>query len=110
MDVGLELGKVEKTFAAADGTGLSAVENAKKRIWSLLQLVEDLTWLSRARAQDMPFKREWVEVYETLRRCVQAREAQAEAKGIHFQLHGDPLVRVRADPGILPKGGGQPDQ
>jgi signal transduction histidine kinase len=97
MEVGLELGKVEKSFADPGGQAVRAMEGAKKHIWAILQLIEDLTWLSRARTQDMPFKREWVDVYETLRKCIQSKEAQAGAKGIHFKLHGDPLVRLRAD-------------
>jgi signal transduction histidine kinase len=99
MEVGLELGKVEKSFSEPGSQILKAMEDAKKHIWAILQLIEDLTWLSRARTQDMPFKWEWVDVYETLRKCIQSKEAQAGAKGIHFKLHGDPLVRLRADRG-----------
>jgi signal transduction histidine kinase len=97
MEVGLELGKAEKSLADPGSQPVQAMEGAKKHIWSLLQLIEDLSWLSRVRALDMPFKKEWVDVYETLRKSIQCKEALAGAKGIHFKLHGDPLIRLRAD-------------
>jgi signal transduction histidine kinase len=97
MDVGLELGKVEKSLSASNSQGLKAVDTAQKRIWTLLQLIEDLVWLSRVRVNDIPIKLGWVDIYETLRACIQEKEAQAGAKGIHFKLHGDPQVRLRAD-------------
>ncbi len=97
MEVGLELGKVEKSLTHPDDPSLKALDTAKKQIWALLQLIEDLVWISRTRAQDSSFKRNWVDVYETLRKCIQSKEAEVEAKGIHFQLHGEPQVRLRAD-------------
>ncbi len=98
MELGLELGKVEKNIAGSDEIASRAIEMAKKQIWVLLQLIEDLVWISRTRAQDNSFKRDWVDVYETLRKCIQAKEEQAGKKGIHFLLHGEPQVRLRADP------------
>ncbi len=97
MEVGLELGKVEKSLSHADEPSLKAVDSAKKQIWALLQLIEDLVWISKTRAQDKSFKRDLVDVYETLMKCIQAKEDQAGAKGIHFQLHGEPQIRLRAD-------------
>ena len=88
MEVGLELGKVEKSLSSEETRSLEAVDMAKKRIWALLQLIEDLVWLSRAQVKDIPFKREWLNVFEILRKCILEKEKQAAAKGIHFQIHG----------------------
>lgn len=97
IDMDFDLSSVEKALSGKNEKALEAVQTAKKRVWSLLELIDDLTWLSRLEVNEKPFKREWVDVYESLVKDIQGMEAEAGQKGITFQIHGDPQIRLRAD-------------
>ena len=97
IEMDFDLSAAEKAVTPKGGKALEAIQMAKKRVWSLLELIEDLVWLSRLEVQDIPFHKEWIEVYEALLKRVQVLEDQARQKGIEFKLHGDPQVRLRAD-------------
>jgi signal transduction histidine kinase len=97
IEMDFDLSAAEKAVTPKGGKALEAIQMAKKRVWSLLELIEDLVWLSRLEVQDIPFHKEWIDVYEALLKRVQVLEDQARQKGIEFKLHGDPQVRLRAD-------------
>ena len=101
IDIDFDLSEVEKSLPKKSEKALTSIQAAKKRVWALLELIEDLVWLSRMEDKDIPLKKEWIDVYETLLKRVQAMEGEAEKKGIVFQLHGDPQVRLRADLGAF---------
>jgi two-component system sensor histidine kinase VicK len=97
IEMDFDLSTVESTLAEKNKKAQDAVQAAKKRIWILLELIDDLTWLSRAEAGDAPLHKEWVNVYEALLNRIQTVEGQARQKGIAFQLHGEPQVRLLAE-------------
>ena len=98
IDMDFDLSQVEKDLSRKNVKALDAVQAAKKRVWALLELIEDLTWLSRAGVGDMPFQKEWIDVYELVLHRIQNFEKSAGEKGISFKLHGDPQLRLKADP------------
>ncbi len=97
IDMDFDLSAVEKSLPKRNEKALEAIQTAKKRVWSLLEMIDDLAWLSHMRVKDVPFKKDWLDVYETLLKRIQALEGEAGKKGITFQLHGDAQVRLRAD-------------
>jgi len=97
VEVDFDLSAVEREVPARNEGALAAVGTAKKRLWNLLETIEDLTWLSRLKAGDELPKKGSFEVYEALLKRIQALEGEAGKKGIQFQLHGDPQVRLSAD-------------
>lgn len=97
IDMDFDLSEVERAVARKGDKAQAPVQRAKKRVWTLLELVDDLVWLSRIEAEDVPFHKEWIEVYDTLLGRVQMVEGQARQKGIDLQLHGEQGVRLRAD-------------
>jgi signal transduction histidine kinase len=97
VDVDFDLSHLEKDLPARNEKAHREVAAAKKRVWVLLETIEDLAWLSRMKAGDEPLVKEPLEVYEVLLKRVQALEGEAEKKGIQFQLHGDPSARLLAD-------------
>jgi signal transduction histidine kinase len=98
IEMDFDLSAVESALESKNEKGREAIQTAKKRIWILLELIEDLVWLSRTQAGEVPLKKIWVNVYETLLQRIQAVEDQARQKGIIFQLHGDAQARLLADP------------
>ena len=98
IEIDFDLSTVEGSLDSKSEKALEAVQMAKKRIWILLELIEDLVWLSRMQAGEGTIKKTWVNVYETLLERIQAVEEQARHKGITFQLHGDAQARLLADP------------
>ncbi len=98
IEMDFDLSAVESAIDAKNEKALEAVQTAKKRIWILLELIEDLVWLSRTQAGETPLKKSWVNVYETLLKRIQTVEEKAHQKGITFQLHGEPQTRLLADP------------
>ncbi len=98
IEMDFDLSTVEGALGSQSEKALEAVRTAKKRIWVLLELVDDLAWLSNAQAGEAPLKREWVNVYEALLGRIQAVEEEAKQKGVTFQLHGDSQVQLLADP------------
>ena len=97
IEIDFDLSTVESSIAGKNDKAASAIQMAKKRIWILLELIEDLVWLSRMQAGDTPIKKSWVNVYETLLQRIQNVESQAKQRGITFQLHGDSQLRLMAD-------------
>ncbi len=97
VEMNFDLSAVESAMESKNEKTREALHTAKKRIWTLLELIEDLVWLSRAKAGDAPLKKISVNVYETLLQRIQVVEGQARQKGITFQLHGDAQVRLTAD-------------
>jgi signal transduction histidine kinase len=93
-----DLSRVEGTLPFRNTGAKTAVQTAKKRVWLLLELTDDLAWLSKMRAEENPFHKEWVNVYPVLLGRIQALEGEAGKKGIEFKLHGDPQVHLWADP------------
>lgn len=103
IEMDFDLSTVEGGLEPKNEKARDAFHTAKKRIWTFLELVEDLAWLSRAQAGDVSIKKAEVNVYETLLQRIQAVEDQASRKGIAFQLHGDAQVRLMADPASFDK-------
>jgi two-component system sensor histidine kinase VicK len=97
VEMDFDLSEVEKSVPKEKGDALVPIQIAKKRAWILLELIEDLSWLSRVDAEDIPFKKEWVDVHGALTERIQAMEGQALQKGIAFQLNGEPNTRLWAD-------------
>ncbi len=97
INIDFDLSTLEKALTKPEEKVTEALQEAKKRIWALLELIDDLTWLSKVGAEDVPFKKEWVDVYATLLKKVQILEPEAARRGIAFKLHGDPKVVLRAD-------------
>lgn len=97
IEMDFDLSEVEKAVSKEGGEPTLPIHTAKKRAWALLELIEDLAWLSRVRVEDIPFKKELIEVYATLKERIRAMEGQAQAKGITFQLNGDSKARIWAD-------------
>jgi len=97
VEVDFDLSVVEREVPASNKEALAAVGTAKKRLWNLLETIEDLAWLSRMKAGDELLKKGSFEVYEALLERIQGLEAEAGKKGIQFQLHGDPQVWLSAD-------------
>ncbi|HVZ79707.1 MAG TPA: HAMP domain-containing sensor histidine kinase [bacterium] len=98
VEMDFDLTSVETALPAEAEGAQAAIQSAKKRVWVLLQLIEDLAWLTRTEAAEVPLRKEWIDVYEAALRKVQALEPLARPKGIEFQLHGDPGTRLLADP------------
>ena len=98
IEMDFDLSTVIRTLPPGNEEVLPAVQKAKKRIGVLLELIEDLTWLSRMEAEEAPLRKEPMDVYEALLSRIQAWEERARQKGITFQLHGDPQVRILAEP------------
>ncbi len=103
VEMDFDLTSVETALPMEADKAHAAVQSAKKRVWVLLELIEDLTWLTRAETADVPLQKEWINIYETSLRKVQALEPLARPKGIAFQLHGDPETRLLADPASFEK-------
>ncbi len=97
IDMDFDLSTVESVVPGKNVKAMGAIQAAKKRVWALLELIEDLTWLSRAGVGDIPFKKEWFDVYEAVLKRIQAMESQAREKGIEFKLHGESHLRLKAD-------------
>lgn len=97
IDMDFDLSAVDRALPQNNTRARDAVKEAKKRVWTLLEMIDDLTWLSRMKAHDVPFKKEWLDVYEALLKRLQVTEGEAGKKGITFKLHGDAQVRIRAD-------------
>ncbi len=92
-----DLTAIEQSMPKATEKTETAIKTAKKRVWSLLELIDDLVWLSKTNVEEMPFKKEKVDVYEVLLTRVQHHEAEARQKGLELQLHGDPQIHLEAD-------------
>ncbi|HUO56788.1 MAG TPA: HAMP domain-containing sensor histidine kinase [bacterium] len=97
IDMDFDLSAVERALPRKNDQAERAIQTAKKRVWTLLELIDDLVWLSKVRAQSAPFQKEWVDVYETILGRIQALEKEAGRKGITFKLHGEPATKIRAD-------------
>ncbi len=97
IEMDYELSTVEKSLPKKNETAASAIQTAKKHIWSLLELIDDLVWLSRTQIQEMNIQKEWMDVYEVLLSRVQAVEGEAKKRNIEFQLQGEPHIRLHAD-------------
>ncbi len=97
IDMDFDLSAIEQTLPKRGGKAGDAVQTAKKRVWSLLELIDDLVWLSKSNVEEVPFKKETVDVYAVLLKRVQHHETEARAKGLELQLHGDPQIRLQAD-------------
>ena len=101
IDMDFDLSAIEQALPKRSGKAGDAVQTAKKRVWSLLELIDDLVWLSKSNVEAIPFKKEAVDVYAVLLKRVQHHEAEARGKGLELQLHGDPQIRLQADKGAL---------
>lgn len=97
IDMDFDLSAIEQSLPKRNEKAESAVQTAKKRVWSLLELIDDLVWLSKSNVEEMPFKKETVDVYEVLLKRVQNHEDEARRKGLDLQLHCDPQIRLKAD-------------
>jgi signal transduction histidine kinase len=97
IDMDFDLSAIEQSLPKRGEKTDMALRTAKKRVWSLLELIDDLVWLSKTNVEEMPFKKERVDVYEVLLKRIQNHEAEARLKGLDLQLHGDPQIRLEAD-------------
>jgi signal transduction histidine kinase len=97
IDMDFDLSAIEQSLPKRSGKAGEAVQTAKKRVWSLLELIDDLVWLSKSNVEEIPYKKESVDVYDVLLKKVQTHEAEARQKGLDLQLHGDPQIRLLAD-------------
>ncbi len=97
IDMDFDLSAIEQALPKKNEKTEGAIQTAKKRVWALLELIDDLVWLSKTEVEEMPFKKETVDVYEVLLKRVQNHEAEARQKGLDLQLHGDPQIRLKAD-------------
>ncbi len=97
IEMDFDLSAVDKAIPKKNEKTTQAIQTAKKRVWSLLELIDDLVWLSRTQVLEMPMKRESLELYQLLLKRVQSMEGEAKKKELLFQLHGDPQVRLKAD-------------
>jgi signal transduction histidine kinase len=97
IDMDFDLSAIEQALPKRNEKTETAIQTAKKRVWALLELIDDLVWLSKTEVEQMPFKKETVDVYEVLLKRVQSHEAEARRKGLDLQLHGDPQIRLKAD-------------
>jgi signal transduction histidine kinase len=98
IEMDLELASIERSLSPRQVKALEPLRATRKRVWSLLELIDDLVWLSKLTVQDVPFRKRTIDVYETVRERVQVLEEEATLKGFHFQIHGDPQLRLEADP------------
>lgn len=98
IEMDLDLTSAQKSLSPRQAKASAYLQTAQKRVWSLLELIDDLVWLSKLTVQDIPFRKSSIDVYETLLERVQVLEEEAAAKGFHFKIHGDPQLRLEADP------------
>lgn len=97
-EMDLDLASAQRALSSRQAKALEPLRTAQKRVWSLLELIDDLVWLSKLTVQEVPFRKRSIDVYETVRERVQVLEEEAALKGFHFQIHGDPQLRLEADP------------
>ncbi len=97
LEVETHLAQLEKKLPEYLGDDKESVREARRHVRVLESTIDDLLWLSRLQVEDVPLKKETIEVYKTVLSRIQAQESRAKARGISFRLHGGSDIRLSAD-------------